>query len=477
MSDPQGSVRLRIAVAGTSSFIGAAVSRALSAQAEVAILTRSMARAMRGGNGDFELRPCDHFSRGELEEALRGVDVAVYLVHNRDPSARLDQAQSRDMDLLVADNFAWAAARAGVRQIICRAPLLASTQRRTARDAWEMEEVLKSHGVPVTVLRTGLVLGPGGELSKLLTSMVGRLPIIPIPRVAEAPLRPIHLEGFLAAVQHCVGNPETFGEAYDLCGPESVSLRWMLEETATLLGRRVRFLSWPSMPKGLFRAMLRTLRPSLHADFLTYLLDMFSGDTPGQDNPVVREVAQRWQPLRQTLEASVLAARAGAMAPPPQRALDDEVIRQTRRVRSIQRLRLPARRNAEWLADHYFKWLGALMHPFIRTIRDEDGSWAVRQRPGNLTMLQLTFIPDRSSPDRRMYFITGGLLARFLGGRTARFEIRDLLKGQFSMVAIHDFDPSLPWLFYRFTQAVVHGLVMKGFQGHMEQLAEGEAML
>jgi hypothetical protein len=72
-----------------------------------------------------------------------------------------------------------------------------------------------------------------------------------------------------------------------------------------------------------------------------------------------------------------------------------------------------------------------------------------------------------------MYFITGGSLASFLGGRTARLEFRDLLAGRYSMVAIHDFDPSLPWYFYRFTQAVIHGLVMKGFQGHMEQLADG----
>lgn len=469
--------RLRVAVAGTSSFIGAAVCQALSPGAEVTILTRSMARAMSGGEGGFDVRPCDHFSRGELEKALQGVDVAVYLVHNRDPSARLDQAQSRDMDLLVADNFAFAAARAGVRQILFRAPLLASARRRTARDASEMEAVLRSHGVPLTVLRTGLVLGPGGELSKLLASLVGRLPVIPLPRLAEVRFRPIHLEGFLKAVLHCAGNPDTFGEAYDIFGPEPISLRWMLEETAAQLGRPVRFFAWPTMPKGMFRVLLRLVRPTLHEDFLTYLLDMFSSDTPGQTNPLAEQVAQDWKPLREVLCASVQAAHAGVGAKPAHRIIDDEAIRQVGRVRSIQRLRLPAGRNAEWLGDHYFAWLGSLMRPFIRTERAPDGSWTVRQRPGGMAMLHLTFKPGHSSPERRMYFITGGVLARFLGGRTARLEFRDLLQGQYSMVAIHDFDPSLPWVFYRFTQAVIHGLVMAGFQGHMEQLAEGGPIL
>jgi len=476
VDQPPPPSRPRIAVAGSSSFIGAALCRALAPRFEVVALTRSMARAMAGGEGDIELRPCDHFSRKELVAALQGVDYAIYLVHNRDPSARLDQAQSRDMDLLVADNFAWAAARNGVKQILCRTPLVAAPHRRTARDAREMEEVLRSHGVPLTVLRTGLVLGPGGELSKLLVAMVRRLPWIPLPRLAHTRLRPIPLEAFLEAAQHCVGHPESFDQAFDVFGPESISLHWMLEETAVLLGRPARFLAWPAMPRRLFGALLRALRPTLHPDFLLYLLDMFSGDTPGEDNPVASRVAQDWKPLRQTLEASVQAERAAAGRRLPQREKDDEAIRQMGRVRSIQRLRLPEGRNAQWLADHYFAWLGTLMGLFIRTQRDEDGSWTVRQRPG-LTLLQLTFKPTHSTPDRRMYFITGGLLARFLGGRTARLEFRDLLGGRYSIVAIHDFDPALPWYFYRFTQAVIHGLVMKGFQGHMEQKAEGGPML
>jgi nucleoside-diphosphate-sugar epimerase len=473
VSIPEGSTRPSIAVAGTSSFIGAAVCRALVPHFEVVALTRSVARAMTRGDEGIEVRPCDHFSRKELEAALEGVDYAIYLVHNRDPSARLDQAQAQDMDLLVADNFAWAAARAGVQQILCRAPLVAAPFRRTACNAREMEEVLTSHGVPVTVLRTGLVLGPGGELSKLLASLVQRLPVIPLPRLAEAQLRPIHLEGFLTAVQHCVGNPKAYGQAFDVFGPEPITLRWMLEETAIQLGRKASFLSWPNMPKRLFWVLLKLLRPSLHPDFLTYLLDMFSGDAPGQDNSVARKVAEGWKPLSETLEASVRAAREAVKVRSPQRVVDDEAIRQMKRVRSIQRLRLPEHRNAEWLADHYFRWLGTLMGLFIQTEREADGSWTVRQRPGGLKLLQLTFKPTHSTPDRRMYFISGGALARLLGGRTARLEFRDLLGGRYSMFAIHDFDPSLPWVFYRVTQAVIHGLVMKGFQGHMEQLADG----
>ncbi len=473
MASSSPSARSRVALAGTSGFIGAALCEALGPQFDLRILTRSMTR--QAPRAEDEVRPCDHFSRRELASALEGVDYAIYLVHNRDPSARLDQAQSQDMDLLVADNFAWAAARNGVKQILCRAPLLARPDRPTARDALEREEVLASSGVPLTILRTGLVVGPGGELSKLLARMVRRLPRIPLPRLAGNEIRPLHLESLLAAFQHCTGNSDTFNGTFDIFGPEPVTLQQMIEVTAECLGRRVHYARWPDMPEGLFKALLRTLSPTLHPVFVTYLLDMFSAGTQGQGNSVMRVATREWKPFRMTLERSLLALPEGTHH--PQRTEDDEVIRQMGRVRSIQRLRLPPGKDAEWVAERYFPWLGTLMGFFVATERDADGSWTVRQKLSGLRLLRLDFKSTHSSPDRRMYFITGGALARVLGGRTARLEFRDLLNGRFTLVAIHDFNPALPWFFYRFTQAVVHGLVMKGFQGYMEQKAEGGPML
>jgi hypothetical protein len=362
-----------------------------------------------------------------------------------------------------------------VKQILCRAPLLAHLDRPTARNAQELEEVLASHGVPLTVLRTGLVVGPGGELSKLLVRMVQRLPWIPLPRLAGNEVRPLHLEALLAAFQHCVGNPDTYHDAFDVFGPELVSLQQMLEDTAALLGRPARFIHWPNMPQGLFAALMHRLNPTLHPVFVTYLLDMLSAGTRGEDNPVQAAATRDWTPFRTTLTYSVAAMSLPTRR--PGRHQDDEIIRQMGRVRSIQRMRLPAGRNAEWMADHYFAWLGTLMKLFVSTTRAVDGSWTVRQKLGGFRLLHLEFKPTHSSPHRRMYFITGGALARVLGGRTARFEFRDLLNGRFTLVAIHDFNPALPWFFYRFTQAVIHGLVMKGFQGHMEQAAEGGPVL
>lgn len=465
----------RIAVAGTSGFIGAAVCETLARKYEVVALTRSMARSGQDAPGDgVRLIPCDHYSRKELEMALEGVAYAVYLVHNRDPSARLDQATSRDRDLLVADNFARAAAKTGVKQIVFRAQFLpVGRDHPVAESRRELEQVLASHGVPVTVLRTNLVVAPGGELARLLVGMVERLPVVLLPRSAQTSIRPIALADLLAAVDHCVGNSETFGREYPIFGPDRMTFRAMIEDTAAALHRKPRLITLRLLSDQHFARVLRFLVPSLRLEFIEYLLGTMAFEIEGRENPVERAVARQAAPFREALLASVRveSERAHAAAQPAQRKRDDQILRQDSRVRSIQRMALPAGRNAAWMADHYFAWLGTLLPPFLVTERDPQGSWTAFAWPGRIRILAMNFKPTHSSPDRVMYFITGGLLAKFLGGRTARLEFRDFLEGRFTLVAIHDFNPALPWYFYRFTQAVIHGLVMALFQRHMAKLA------
>ncbi|MEL6189364.1 MAG: nucleoside-diphosphate sugar epimerase, partial [Myxococcota bacterium] len=94
------------------------------------------------------------------------------------------------------------------------------------------------------------------------------------------------------------------------------------------------------------------------------------------------------------------------------------------------------------------------------------------------TLLQLTPAPEFSTPDRQLYLITGGLLARTSDeAYQGRFEFREVLDGQALIAAIHDFQPTLPWYVYNLSQALVHLLVMQGYGRHLglvdRRLAEG----
>ena len=51
-------------------------------------------------------------------------------------------------------------------------------------------------------------------------------------------------------------------------------------------------------------------------------------------------------------------------------------------------------------------------------------------------------------------------------------EFRQIPGTNEAIVAIHDFMPSLPWFFYKYTQAKVHLLVMAMFSRHLKRVEE-----
>ena len=110
---------MRIAVAGATGFVGRRLlPRLAEKHATIGLGRRVGGASPLDDQPGITWRRCDLFSLRETEEALRGVDTAIYLVHSMQPSALLTQARFDDVDLLLADNFGRAAAAQGVRRII-----------------------------------------------------------------------------------------------------------------------------------------------------------------------------------------------------------------------------------------------------------------------------------------------------------------------------------------------------------------------
>lgn len=49
-----------------------------------------------------------------------------------------------------------------------------------------------------------------------------------------------------------------------------------------------------------------------------------------------------------------------------------------------------------------------------------------------------------------------------------RLEFREVLDHKYVMAALHEFRPSLPWYVYKWSQAIVHLIVMKAFGEHLK---------
>ncbi|WP_053220164.1 Rossmann-fold NAD(P)-binding domain-containing protein [Virgibacillus senegalensis] len=135
-------------------------------------------------------------------------------------------------------------------------------------------------------------------------------------------------------------------------------------------------------------------------------------------------------------------------------------------VRSIQRVLLPPTKDAKWAARYYFDWLGQAGRPLFRT--ESTGSICkvyTRFLKSPLLVLQLS---KKSDGWRTIYRITGGILAK-VNDKQSKMEFCTLPESNHCLVSIHDYHPSLPWFFYKNSQAIIHLLVMHLFGKHLER--------
>ena len=462
--------RLRVVIAGASGFVGRALARALAADFDVVGLSR--VERPRGPDG-VEWRACDLFSLLDTEKGVAGADVVFYLVHSMMPSARLTQGSFADMDLICADNVARAAKHAAARSIVYLGGLIppgeASLSPHLA-SRLEVERTLGSHGVPVTSLRAGLILGADGSSFKMMVRLVERLPVMVSPRWTRSLTQPIALEDVVAALRYALEHPEIGGSAYDLGGPDVLSYSALLQATARALGKTRPILTlpfdtirlsllWVSLVSGAPMDLVRPLVQSLRHDMIAH-----DGLT------LQARAGIQARPLREALTRAVeerAAHATEARTPHDDARARRKKVRGDRQVRSVQRLPMPAGWDASVVAREYGRWLPRFMRPFLRVETDATGAYSFFLKPLKTALLVLAFAKERSTPDRSLYYITGGLLARVQQRPRGRLEFRTVLGGTRVLAAIHDFVPTLPWLLYSWTQALVHLLVMRAFGRHL----------
>ncbi|MEV6871784.1 NAD(P)H-binding protein [Amycolatopsis sp. NPDC051128] len=221
---------MRVLVAGASGFVGARLCPALEdAGHEVLAMTRRPAKYRGAGKAVHG----DVADVGSLGDAFKGADAAYYLVHS------LDSVDFARRDAAAACAFARAAADAGLRQIVYLGGLGNDDDALSAHLASrrEVERLLGETGVPVTVLRAGIVVGHGGTSWELTRQLVEHLPAMVTPRWVGTRTQPIAVADVVRYLVGVLGHPEAAGRTFDIGGPEVLAYRDMLRRVAAIKGR------------------------------------------------------------------------------------------------------------------------------------------------------------------------------------------------------------------------------------------------
>ena len=461
-----------VAIAGATGFVGTAIRNRIVESHTVRGLTRSTYKMSHPDPADaVEWTHCDAYALESVTRALAGTDVLIYLIHSMVPSSRLTQASFQDLDLLIADNFAKAAKEAGVQQIIYVGGLMPEEDGETSEhlsSRFEVEQVLQATGIPVTTLRCGMIIGPGGSSLRILLNLVRRLPIMGLPSWSSSQTQPIAIQDVLRAVMLCLENPSTYTGSFDIGGPDRLTYRDLIEITAEEMGRKRLMFLMPFISVVFSKRWVATFSSS-SADLVGPLIDSLRHTMVVKPNPLQAQLEGTATRVREAVAES-MDERGFPLSNPRQKMTraDRHTIREQRRVRSVQRLPLPAARDARWAAEEYVRWLPQFLWLILRCKVEEDRvRFFLRFFPAPL--LELT-VREGGTAHHTILDITGGLLANVAESPEGRFEFREVFNGKFVIAAIHEFCPRLPWFIYNISQAVVHMMVMRAFDRHLQQL-------
>jgi uncharacterized protein YbjT (DUF2867 family) len=215
-------VTTSILVTGATGFIGR---RLVPALLEGGRDVRALTRRPEAYDGPGTVVGGDVHDPATLATALEGIDVAYYLVHS------LDAADFESKDAQASQAFGEAAADAGVRQIVYLGGLGAEGADLSAhlRSRREVEGLLGASGVPVTVLRAGIVVGRGGISWELTRQLVKNLPAMIVPRWASTRTQPIAVDDVVRYLVGVADETRALGRVFEIGGPESMTYIEMLE--------------------------------------------------------------------------------------------------------------------------------------------------------------------------------------------------------------------------------------------------------
>lgn len=270
---------MKVLVAGASGFVGRRLCTALDrAGRDVVAMTRNPDRFQGSGTpvrGDVQ-------EPGTLEQAMAGCAAAYYLVHS------LHDADFEQKDAAGASAFGKAAARSGLHRIVYLGGLGDDADSLSAhlRSRREVENLLGAGGVPVTVIRAGIIVGHGGASWELTRQLVERLPVMITPKWVTTRTQPIAVDDVVTYLAGVLEPPAAAGRVYEAGGPEVLQYSTMLRRVAAIENRPLVIVPVP------------LLTPWLSSLWLTLVSDIDPGTGRALIDSMTNEVIARDQSIR-----------------------------------------------------------------------------------------------------------------------------------------------------------------------------------
>ena len=231
-------VRQRVLVLGGSGFVGRhLVARLSAAGHEIVVVTRRRERARH-----LLLLPTvevvegDPYDRTVLARHAAGAGAAINLVGVLHERGRQTFERAH---VELPGSLAAACKAGGVARLLHMSALGAGDDApsRYLKSKGAGEAAIAASGLAWTVFRPSVIFGPEDTFLNLFASLSRRLPLIALAG-ANARFQPVYVGDVAACMAAALGDDETAGQRYDLCGPRVYTLAQLVRCVGEIVGAR-----------------------------------------------------------------------------------------------------------------------------------------------------------------------------------------------------------------------------------------------
>lgn len=205
-----------------------------------------------------EISQGDVLDSQSLDGAFDGVESAYYFIHSMGEAGDFES-----QDRQAARNFAIAAERAGVRQIIYLGGLGNPDESlsKHLRSRQETGDVLRAHHPNVVEFRASIVIGSGSLSFEMIRALVERLPVMICPSWVQVKAQPIAIEDLLAYLAAALELNAPASQVFEIGGPDRMSYREIMREYARQRGLRRWMIAVPLLTPYLSSLWLGLVTP------------------------------------------------------------------------------------------------------------------------------------------------------------------------------------------------------------------------
>ncbi|MBT8183393.1 MAG: SDR family oxidoreductase, partial [Eudoraea sp.] len=238
-----------------------------------------------------------------LEPVVRDVlpkdlEAAYFLIHSMSSST----TDFDEMEARTATNFNSYMEDTMVEQVIYLSGIVNEENlSKHLSSRKNVEGILSEGDFNLTVLRAGIIVGSGSSSFEIIRDLCEKLPLMITPKWVLTKTQPIAIRDVIYFLTGVLGHPKTYGQSFDIAGPDVLTYKQMLQQYAQARGFKNWIITVPVMTPKLSSYWLYFVTSTSYKLALN-LVDSMKIEVVAKDNQLEQLLKVKTHTYRQAID-------------------------------------------------------------------------------------------------------------------------------------------------------------------------------